>query len=65
MPSEGFVGCTLGCLAGGAFEPNAAMLCLLSCYLAEIHGSGEGSDDVGNDSGHDDSNGGSETADSS
>ncbi|MEM4782272.1 MAG: hypothetical protein QXG03_12040 [Halalkalicoccus sp.] len=43
MPSERFVGCTLGCLAGGTFEPNAAMLCLLSCYLVEIH-SGDDSD---------------------
>jgi hypothetical protein len=56
MPSEGFVGCTLGCLAGGAFEPNGAMLCLLSCYLVEIHGgdSDDGGDGDGNVSGEND-----------
>ncbi|MCH7659313.1 MAG: hypothetical protein IH933_01595 [Euryarchaeota archaeon] len=51
MVSEGFVGCTLGCLAGGAFEPNGAMLCLLSCYLVEIHGGDGGDNDNGNVSG--------------
>jgi hypothetical protein len=49
MVSEGFIGCTLGCLAGGAFEPNGAMLCLLSCYLVEIHGGSDGDD--GDDNG--------------
>jgi hypothetical protein len=38
MVSQGFVGCTLGCLAGGGIEPNAAMLCLFSCYLVESRG---------------------------
>lgn len=48
MVSKGFVGCTLGCLAGGGIEPNAAMLCLLSCYLVEVHG-GDDSDDRDDD----------------
>jgi hypothetical protein len=51
MVSEGFLGCTLGCLAGGAFEPNGAMLCLLSCYLVEIHGGGDDGDDNGDTNG--------------
>jgi hypothetical protein len=41
MVSKGFVGCTLGCLAGGGIEPNAAMLCLFSCYLVETRGGDE------------------------
>jgi hypothetical protein len=42
MVSKGFIGCTLGCLAGGGIEPNAAMLCLFSCYLVETR---EGNED--------------------
>lgn len=49
MVSKGFVGCTLGCLAGGGIEPNAAMLCLLSCYLVEIHDDSDDRDDDGDD----------------
>jgi hypothetical protein len=56
MVSKGFVGCTLGCLAGGGIEPNAAMLCLFSCYLVETReGNEDGGPDPGN--GSDDGNG--------
>ena len=57
MVSQGFIGCTLGCLAGGEIEPNAAMLCLLSCYLVEIRDgddNGGGDDNAGADDDGDD-----------
>lgn len=44
MVSRGFVGCTIGCLAGGEIDPNAAMLCLFSCYLVEIREDDGGED---------------------
>lgn len=57
MVSQGFVGCTLGCLAGGGIEPNAAMLCLFSCYLVESRGGNEGVTD-GDETGRDESDDG-------